>query len=163
MLDPRIEFSDFTMPYSWQKEACHALTRIINETDAKIVISSDWRFHYSIAQFNEMFKYFNIPEVVIGKTGTGKAKMSSSRAMDRGFQIVNWVRSDTGITSWVCLDDLNVWNYFDYIHSECPEILPEHHINVDGNQLVPSDTLTGKADLIIKMLNANDTQNAPHN
>ena len=47
-MEGRIKINDnLTIPYPWVKEDCDALISILQQTDAKIVLSSDWRMHYS--------------------------------------------------------------------------------------------------------------------
>ena len=39
--------NEFTIPYAWDKADCEALKTILDETNAKLVLSSDWRFQFS--------------------------------------------------------------------------------------------------------------------
>ena len=42
--------TEFTIPYSWNQDECNALCEIIKQTDARLVVSSDWRKYYGFNQ-----------------------------------------------------------------------------------------------------------------
>lgn len=99
--------TDFTIPYPWVQGECDSLSRIIKATDAKIVLSSDWRLYYSIEQMRDIFTHYGIPNVIIDYTSRYKVKMSSSGRMDRAKQILNWVKENKP-EAWVAIDDYNL-------------------------------------------------------
>ena len=93
------------------------LVKIINETGAKVVMTSSWRFRYQkycydiledinntntdyydsdIAKLYNLFEKYNIQ--VIGFTASGPT---------RGQEINDWLESHSGIKSYVILDDEN--------------------------------------------------------
>jgi len=41
---------EFTIPYAWVKEDCEALSKICEATNAELVLSSDWKLHYTLKQ-----------------------------------------------------------------------------------------------------------------
>ena len=60
--DGRVEMSlgsssTFKIPYPWVEEDCQALRKILDESNAKMVLSSDWRKHFSFLQMKRIFEY----------------------------------------------------------------------------------------------------------
>lgn len=85
------------------------LKRIINETGAKIVISSSWRMS-GLSEMKRMWEYRNLPGEVIDVTCTcvdivkkGICKFYDD--VDRGFEIQDWLDTHENITHYVILDD----------------------------------------------------------
>lgn len=73
------------------------LRHIIEETGAKIVISSTWRHTFNEAQFEAIFKVFGCRAEVIGMTPiTNK---------HRGAQIDQWIQENNFTGKFVILDD----------------------------------------------------------
>jgi len=54
--------------YHWDKMAVNRLNHIIYKTDAKIVISSTWRYGKSVEWFNWLFNQIKLNGLVIGMT-----------------------------------------------------------------------------------------------
>lgn len=146
--------SELKLPYPWVKEECDALTQIINSTGAKVVISSDWKKHYSLQELGQIFEFYGIPNVIIDKTSTRKAKLSSISEWDRAIQIMDWVREhNTEIKSWIALDDIPVAKYFGDQTEEYPYITKENHIWLDGECSQPDARLCQNVKKIIEFLN----------
>lgn len=95
------------MPYSWDVDCCKSLTRIIEQTRAKIVISSDWKHHYTTDDLKQMFQYYDIQNSIIGCTGN-EGKMSGSYEYNRSLQIEAYLERNPEINNWVAVDDLNM-------------------------------------------------------
>jgi len=149
--DGRVKIGDdLTIPYSWVKEDCDALTSILEQTDAKIVLSSDWKYHYELDSMRQIMDYYEIPSSnLIGhttKTGT-KVKMSSSLEMDRAAEIIQWLKANKVKKNWVAIDDLNLASGFSYFK------YPKYrHVQVDGDY-GHGGRLRDKVDEIVKILN----------
>jgi hypothetical protein len=113
-MNGKVKINDnLTIPYDWIQSDCDALTKIINETGAKVVISSDWKFHYTAEQLGEVFKHYGIPNVIIGETSRIKVKMSSPLEWDRADQIMEWVvNHKLEMRDWVAIDDLQIGKIF---------------------------------------------------
>jgi len=99
------------IPYSYVQQDCRSLYEIVRETQADIVLSSDWRLYYTIDEMNAVLAYFGAPPVIIDKTNRLKAKLSSSSVMDRAHQILQWV-DEHEPEKWVAIDDFNLYPYF---------------------------------------------------
>lgn len=82
----------------WGQSLVDNLKKIIDDTHAKIVISSTWRFGHSISSFIDMFKIYgweNAP--VIGSTPILHGK--------RGYEIQEYLDAHENIKNYVILDD----------------------------------------------------------
>lgn len=82
----------------WGQDLVDNLKRIVDETDAKIVISSTWRMGHNVQSFIKMFKVYgwdNAP--VIGLTPVRHTK--------RGFEIKEFLEKNPHVTKYVILDD----------------------------------------------------------
>jgi len=79
------------------------LARLINETDAKIVISSSWRMS-GLQNMKDMWKDRNLPGEVIGITPNHMMKTGTT--LQRGKEIDEWL-SQHEVERYVILDDDN--------------------------------------------------------
>lgn len=81
----------------WGKDQFKNLRKIVEETGAKIVMSSTWRIHFSIGKFKEMFKLYGWENPPI-------IDATPSMAGVRGNEIAEWMKGKE-IASYVILDD----------------------------------------------------------
>lgn len=97
------------VPYSWNSDCCKILSDILESTDTKVVISSDWRLNFTLDEIKELFKIHGInPDRVIGTTEKTKPKrMSEWNQVEilREKEILNWVHVNNPV-HWVAIDDL---------------------------------------------------------
>ncbi len=67
--DGRVTLDDssktFTIPYPWVQEDCQALEKICRETNASLVVSSDWKIHFSFLQLKRIFRYYGITAPIL--------------------------------------------------------------------------------------------------
>jgi len=99
----------------FNNKALKVLNEIIDETDCEIVISSDWRFHCTLSQMQELYKI----------RGIGKSPLSFTRndldwklfrdihpgnelEMTRCFEIQDWLKEHPEVTHWVAVDDMDL-------------------------------------------------------
>lgn len=82
------------------------LKRIIDETDAKIIISSSWR-HSGLQKMLDMWEFRNLPGEVIGVTPDlyRFLDFEGERTMVRGDEIQAVLNIHSEITHYVILDD----------------------------------------------------------
>lgn len=82
------------------------LRRIIDETGAKIVISSSWRFS-GLEWMQKMWQFRNLPGDVIDVTTAFADKKLNLNYWDvvRGHEIKVWLDAHTDIENYVILDD----------------------------------------------------------
>jgi hypothetical protein len=138
----------FEIPYPWVQEDCDALTKIVRDTGAHLVISSDWRKYFSIKQLNAIFLTYGIPHWSILDTTTHfnpRKKMSSSPEWDRACEIHSWVKCFRP-HHWVAIDDMPLNQYFKTLR------IPRwRHVQVDGDW-GQGGRLRDKVDKVIKLL-----------
>jgi hypothetical protein len=155
-MDGRVTLNEqgktFTIPYPWVEEDCQALKKIVDQTKAKLVLSSDWRKHYSFIQMRRIFSYYGINEWDLIDVTTHQDlwhKMSRpSIDWERASEIVKWVK-DNKVKNWIAIDDLNLANEFKWMR---PRIPMWRHVQVHGDN-GDGDRLRDKIDECIYKLN----------
>lgn len=97
--------------YPFDKKAVKVLNKILKETDAEIVLSSDWKHHYSLKQLTEIFLEFNgvikAPIDVTPALPTNAMYLESGRVAE----IKLWLKDNAeklNVTHWVAVDDLEM-------------------------------------------------------
>lgn len=90
-------------------KAMDRLNMIINETGAKVVISSTWRKRHSVRTFQQLFNSKGFTGEVIDRTPseqTGSRNGAPSMPYGpRGDQIQAWLSFEKGVEAFVILDD----------------------------------------------------------
>ena len=122
--------NEFTIPYAWDKAECEALSEIIKQTDAQLVVSSDWRKHFGFIQLSMIFEHYGIGRWNLLDTTTHfnpRKKLSSSLEWDRACEIEMWVKSFKP-TNWISIDDMQL--NFGYKSLGIPQW---RHVQVDGD------------------------------
>ena len=134
--DGRVNLNDtnkpFTIPYPWVIEDCQALEKICNETNASLVVSSDWRKHFSFIQLKRIFLYYGITAPIVDITTHQDLWNKLSRPSidwERAAEIVKWVK-DNKISNWIAIDDMNLANEFKFMK---PRVPMWRHVQVDGD------------------------------
>lgn len=136
----------------WDKDAVERIKKIIKETNAKIVISSDWRSKEKPNKMKDFLKLWGLDQYLIGETEyIDKEKMKKTieyiESMQNSFysyrivEILEYVYNNPEITNYVAIDDLNL------------EIGLEGHF-VKTYNLINDE----QADRCIKILNNNNNQ-----
>ncbi len=88
-------------PYSeFNPESCKILNRIIDETGAKIVLSSSWRLD-GINRINSLFKHFGLPRLY----DITPSLCERFGSLCRGKEIDKWLNEHPEVTKYVILDD----------------------------------------------------------
>jgi hypothetical protein len=128
-----IELGDktFKIPYPWVKEDCNALKTILEKTEAQMVLSSDWKSHFSISQMRAIFEHYNIPGYRLVDITTHQNLWNKmSRPSDewvRAAQIKKWVK-DNRIANWIAVDDMNLKAQFKYM-----KVPQRQHVQTNGD------------------------------
>ena len=141
--------AEFEIPYAWDKADCEALAEIIKQTNARLVVSSDWRKHYTLNQLAMIFEHYGIGRWNLLDTTTHfnpKKKMSSSGDWDRACEIEVWIKAFKP-TNWISIDDMQL--NFGY---KSLGIAQWHHVQVDGDWGF-GGKLRDKIDECVKKLN----------
>jgi len=139
--------NQFNIPYSWDIEDCKALNTIVEKTNSKLVLSSDWRFKYSFLQMRKIFENYGInPEYLIDFTTLKFGLLGNvtveHRTKLRSQEILLYVDGNK-IQNWIAIDDLVIG---DYIGSN-------RHIQIDGYWINNAGKLRDKIDLVIGLFN----------
>jgi hypothetical protein len=102
---------------NFDKKAIQILNEILVETDAEIVVSSDWRLHANLEELGEYYLAQGIIKAPIGITKKlGEFDVPDdfewSRQWDleqtRSFEIHQYLKDNPQITHWVAVDDLDM-------------------------------------------------------
>jgi hypothetical protein len=123
---------DFQIPYPWVKEDCEALQKICDETNADLVVSSDWKMHFSFLQLKRIFLHYGITARIIDITTHQDLWMKMSRPSlehTRALQITKWAK-DNKISNWIAIDDLRLGEQFKWLS---PKVPMWRHVAVDGD------------------------------
>ena len=92
-------------------KAVKVLNEIIEKTDCEIVISSDWRFHATLEEMQELYRIRGIKKVPIDYTCDFSSNKEKA-AVSRSWEILDWVKTHPEITHWVAVDDLDMSEHF---------------------------------------------------
>lgn len=135
------EALEIRIPYPFNSGCVKILNEILEITNAIIVLSSDWRFHWDLKDLDKIFKFNGVVKSPVAITSKIKRKMSSDLEDDRAFQINTYVNNMLPDT-WVAIDDLNLSSLGDnFVKTKDSEGLKQ----------------TGIKDKIIKILNNDNT------
>jgi hypothetical protein len=90
---------------------CNALKKIIDETGAKIVISSTWRLSGE-CEMKALWKHRNLAGEIIGITPTETTIVESGEAeffdmVSRGMEIQYWIKQNNFTGNYVIIDDVD--------------------------------------------------------
>lgn len=125
-------YGEFKIPYPWVHEDCDALHKICEETNAELVVSSDWKMHFTFRQLQHIFRYYGINAPVIDITTHQSLwnKMSQpDREWMRAAQITKWVK-DNKISNWISIDDMKLNEQYKWMKPKVPQW---RHVQVDGD------------------------------
>lgn len=110
-MDVEYRFDDF------DKKAITVLNEILQETDAEIVVSSDWRLFATLEELGEYYTSQGIIKPPIGVTKKlGQFEIPADfnwikqwdLEQTRSFEIHQYLKDHPEITHWVAVDDLNM-------------------------------------------------------
>lgn len=90
--------------HHFDDEAVRNLRRIVDETSARIVISSSWR-HLGVVKIRALWKEWGLPGKIIGCTPGAWGE--GAQFDKRGEEILQWLSDNTtGRYSYVVIDDM---------------------------------------------------------
>lgn len=102
-LDLNIYFTNIVY-YDFDMQACKLLKQLVDEFDARIVLTSSWRLVYSPKELNYLFKIIHLDGVMIGMTGT-----SSPRS-----QMIQDYIDKHKISYFIVIDDAELTPFFEF-------------------------------------------------
>jgi hypothetical protein len=128
---------EFTIPYPWVKEDCEALAKICEDTNASLVLSSDWKKYFTLKQMSDIFIEYGIYASLIDITthmdsrqmGIWNRLSNPTLQFERAQQIVKWAK-DNKITNWIAIDDMKLSAEFKWMTPRQPMW---RHVQVDGD------------------------------
>jgi hypothetical protein len=108
---------------NFDRKAIKILNKILEETGAEIVVSSDWRLHANLEELGEYYTAQGIIKKPIAVTERFHYTnwLEEQRVpedfpwnrvdgleQERHFEIKEWLKSNPQVTHWVAVDDLNM-------------------------------------------------------
>ena len=108
---------------NFNKKAIKLLNEILEETDAEIVVSSDWKRWATVEEMGEYYESQGIKKKPIDFTPFFRDLMKDGKApkigefhyqrfedleQERHFEILDYLKDHPEITHWVAIDDLNM-------------------------------------------------------
>merc|ERR1712218_329365 len=116
--------------------------QIIKQTDAKIVLSTTWRYMKNkrqklVAKLTEIGNKMNVEFDVIGRTPYNAKKRLhlSQRAVEiQQFMDKKTKSKELNILSWCALDDMDLTAKEHKWHEECKQIIEGHFVQTDADK-----------------------------
>ena len=96
--------------YRFDKKCVGVLNSILEETGADIILSSDWRHHYTLQEMKDIFAHNGIIKGPIGFTMRSINYKADSLEWGRTEEIQHWLKSHAwkDDCKWVAVDDLDL-------------------------------------------------------
>jgi hypothetical protein len=107
--------------YMFDPKCVAVLNFILKETGAEIILSSDWKSHYTLFEMNEIFAHNGVIKGPIGFTPNSKSYTGDNLEGGRIDEINSWLNTHAwkGDIKWVAVDDLNMFDLDNFVH--CPK------------------------------------------
>lgn len=108
---------------NFDTKAVKVLNEILIETDAEIVVSSDWRYHATLEELGQYYLSQGVIKKPIAVTSYTKDidpkwwseyKIFAYIEHERVIEIKHWLSQHPEVTHWVAIDDLNLGIYETY-------------------------------------------------
>ena len=97
---------DMRVLYPFNQDCVMVLNEIIKETDAEIILSSDWKKQRTLEELDIIFKKNGIIKSPIDKTKNLRDEYSNFETC-RSMEITHYIGENI-ITDYIILDDLNL-------------------------------------------------------
>jgi len=96
--------------YMFDHKCVAVLNFILKETGAEIVLSSDWKTHYTLFEMCEIFTHNGVIKGPIGFTPNSKTYTGDNLEGGRVDEIKGWLKHNAwkNDIKWVVIDDLNM-------------------------------------------------------
>lgn len=95
----------------FDSECVKTLNLLIKETDAEIVVSSDWKYWVSLEQMSGFYLSQGILKKPIDYTPKTKKYIFNIINKQRSEEINCWLENKKNIKKWVSIDDLDMTIY----------------------------------------------------
>ena len=140
--EKNIDAKELNLPYPWDKECVDVFNEILDATNAVIVLSSDWKHHWSLEEIDKVFKWNGVIKSPIAYTPNDSVSFGNL-TMNRAWEIEKYIR-EVGVDNYVVIDDLWVNKYMKSNGSEDRAFITRESEGLKQ---------TGLKDKIIKKLN----------
>lgn len=97
--------------YPYNEKCVSILNKILEKTDAEIILSSDWSLHFNMEQMDKIFKHNGIIKSPIDYVKQLALKMSMYNHTNRGYSIDEYLAYHPEVTDYVIIDDLDITTY----------------------------------------------------
>ena len=101
---------ELSLPYPFNKKCVEVFNEILDETNAEIVLSSDWRIHWNLEELDKIFKFNDVKKSPIDITGK-KYVSITNYAHNRVLEI-NEYKEKNDVGTFVVIDDMDLDLYF---------------------------------------------------
>lgn len=99
---------ELRVPYPFNEKCVKAFNKILTSIEVDIVLSSDWKKHWTIEELDIIFKNNGVIQSPVDKTPNTPISMSWIEK-NRMSDIESYLRQNDLIDSnWIIIDDLNV-------------------------------------------------------
>lgn len=101
--------------YRFDPKCVSTLNFILLETGCEIILSSDWRFHYTLSEMREIFEHNGVVRGPIGFTSRSTEYKNNQLESGRSKEINGWLKDNAWKEDikWVAVDDLDMSETFD--------------------------------------------------
>lgn len=104
--------------YRFDAKCVKVLNEILEETDAEIILSSDWKKSYTLLEMRGIFAHNGVIKGPIGVTPNSQYYADGFLEGGRGYEIKQWIQLNCkgmpvgdfnrGDFTWVAIDDLKL-------------------------------------------------------
>ena len=101
--------------YPFDKGCVDIFNEILTETGAEIVLSSDWKYYYTLDQLDIIFKENSVIKSPIDVTTDDMVSMSYLEK-NRAYQIKTYIKTNKN-EKYVIIDDLNLYNFYESLEN----------------------------------------------
>lgn len=99
------------VPYPFDEKCVKILNQIVEETEAEIIITSDWRLHWDLVLLSQIFQHNGIEK--LPRSMTKIKPVSFGRLnMNRANEILDFI-NHFDLKQFVILDDLDLAEFLD--------------------------------------------------
>jgi hypothetical protein len=98
--------NELKMPYSFNPGCVKVLNEILKKTDADIILSSDWKGHWTLQELDNIFKFNKVIKSPIDVTEDFPGSLQDLEK-NRGKEIDIYIRKHN-LDIYVIIDDLNL-------------------------------------------------------
>ncbi len=94
--------------YPFDPKCVKVFNQILSQTDAEIVISSDWRTEFTLEELQDIFTINGVLRTPVDVTPIYPTSMSHY-AKNRAGEIIKYTMDNNIGEDWIAIDDLNLY------------------------------------------------------